>query len=99
MTRIISLHLRLIRLIDLYMYSYTRFLLLQAGLYGQVVRWFQNHSYSEKKLNDSGNSAKKRRTSAPVVTVSDEEDNEAIDSHLAELEKEVKKSREKSPDC
>ena len=64
-------------------------LIMQASLYGQIIRWFQNHSYSS---GDTKLPSKKKKSLPPC---SDDDDNEAIQVHLKELEKEVKR---KSPD-
>jgi hypothetical protein len=61
---------------------------VQASLYGQVVKWFQNHSYNEKKC------VNKRRRAAKVVDTYESDDDEAIQSHLSELQKELKKKKQ-----
>lgn len=55
-------------------------------MYGQVVKWFQNHSYMDKK---SVCAPRKPPPSMPENSDSDDED--AVQSHLSELVKELKK--------
>ena len=59
---------------------------MQASLYGQIVRWFQNHACND----DSSKKAKKKERIVENETPT-EDDDEAVQSHLKELEKEVKK--------
>ena len=60
---------------------------IQASLYTQIIRWYQNHLYVQRKLADKPK--KKRKQSLSV----DSEDEEAIQSHLHELKMEVKKKK------
>lgn len=62
---------------------------MQAGIYGQVVRWFQNHSYSDKK--SCKKSARTKSLSHDENQSSDDE--EAVEAHLSELAKEMKKKQ------
>lgn len=59
---------------------------VQAGIYTQVNRWFQNHSYNEKQ-----NEKKKGKTKATTSEEQTSDDEAAIEVHLAELKKELKR--------
>ena len=64
----------------------------QAGLYGQVVKWFQNHSYSEKE------SVKKKKIVASTTEDQSSDDEAAVGAHLRELAKELKKKQSRDED-
>ena len=59
-------------------------------LYGQISKWFQNHSYIDRK--ESGKTKKKM----PILTSSVEDDGVAIQEQICELKKECAK---KNTDC
>ena len=63
---------------------------MQASLYGQVIRWFQNHNPESSDI-ETTKKKKKKKVATEVVTVDD--DDEAVESHIKELRKEVKKNR------
>lgn len=63
--------------------------MIQAGLYGQINRWFQNHA--PKSDGETSRKRKKKKLSE-VVVVSDEDD-ETLDYHVKELQKEAKKTK------
>ena len=61
--------------------------ILQSGLYGQIVKWFQNHTHIERKLLGEASNKKKgcgSQSSAGSTT-------EAMEQHVKELHKEGKK--------
>lgn len=60
-------------------------------MYGQIVRWFQNHSYMERK--SCGEKSTKKKSLPIVMSVHDDEDEETVKCHLKELEREVKKKQ------
>ena len=62
---------------------------MQASLYGQVVKWFQNHSYNEQKQKKCVN-----KPAAKVMDAHESDDEEAVRSHLRELQKELKKKKQ-----
>lgn len=66
-------------------------------MYGQIVRWFQNHNYLDRKSLDGSATKKKKRSVSSDSQIGDDDD-EAIQSHLSELQKEVKKNRYDEPD-
>ena len=58
-------------------------------MYGQISKWFQNHSYLDRR--DSGCVQKKR---IPVADTSEQDDDEAaIQEHLRELGKECSRKK------
>ena len=59
------------------------------------MKWFQNHSYSEKKSSVS--KVKKRKSLSKLEVQDSSDDEDAIQSHLSELLKEVKK-KQRNPD-
>ena len=68
--------------------------LLQASLYGQIVKWFQNHSYLDRKLCGDVNAKKPPSTcSESTVEIPESDDEETVALHLNELKREVKNNR------
>ena len=59
----------------------------QAALYGQIVKWFQNHAYMEQNLCEGKTKAKK------LCVPEESDDEEAGKLHLSELQKELKKNK------
>ena len=64
---------------------------IQASLYGQIIKWYQNHLYLDRKLCGDAKSTKTSSTTSQP----EGDDEESIVHHKNELEKEVKK---KNPD-
>ena len=83
------------------LFAITIKLWFQGTLYFQIVRWFQNHSYNIKRAcGEVKTSAKKKDISVRnVVCHADpDEDDEAVQRHLKELNLEWKKTKSKSTD-
>ena len=74
--------------------SYNHFY-CRAGLYGRIVKWFQNHSYLSRKACGEVKS-KKDKTCQQHSDV--EDDDEAVKLHFQELDKELKKKHHQDGD-
>ena len=61
------------------------------GLYGQIVRWFQNHSHLDRKACGLVQVGKAKVATSSTSPEESEDDDEAIQLHLRELAKECKK--------
>lgn len=59
----------------------------EASIYGQVVKWFQNHSYLDKKSSVCA----RKPCKSPLSKDHDDVDEDAVQSHLSELAKELKR--------
>lgn len=58
-------------------------------MYGQVVKWFQNHSYQDKKQM----SEKKKVSKKCNKSSEQSDDEEAVSTHIQELVKEANKKK------
>ena len=55
------------------------------------MKWFQNHSYSDKKTTSKKSGRKKSLSHSSENPSSD--DDEAVEAHLSELTKEMKREK------
>ena len=69
---------------------------MQAGIYTQVNKWFQNHSYNEKQSEKKYN--KKGRTKTTTNEDQTSDDEAAVEVHLSELTKELKRKHNQDGD-
>lgn len=65
------------------------FFFMQASLYGQIIRWFQNHS----EKSSSSKKGKRPSSSGSKSVADDDDDEEAVQYHLQELKKEASRKK------
>ena len=64
---------------------------MQASLNKQINKWFQSNEHSDRKACGMTKQCKSAQSSKSVITLDDCEDDNIVDSHLAELKKELSK--------
>lgn len=69
---------------------------MQAGIYTQVNKWFQNHSYNEKQSEKKCSKRGKVKATTSEDQTSDDE--AAVEAHLSELTKELKRKHNQDVD-
>ena len=64
---------------------------MQSGLYGQIIKWFQNHTFIERKLLGEVCTKKKKKGDGSQSSGNSTDDTESMEDHIRELQKEGRK--------